>query len=269
MGFQPPKKIAQIAVETGKTKAELPLQSMLLLGFLGGAFIAIGYLLYIRVTGDLPAEWGSFGQFLGAAVFPLGLVLIIVAGGELLTGNMVAVTIACLHKKITAGQLFSNWFWITISNFVGALFVAYVFGHLVGLTETGPFLDKTVHTAAAKIETGFWQSFFSAIGCNWLVGLAVWQSYGAEDISGKILAVWFPIMGFVAIGFQHVVANMFIIPAAIFAGHADWGDYIQNFVPVFLGNAAGGALFVALIYWLAYLKADPTTLSDKKETYKA
>ena len=269
MGYQPPKKIANIAIETGKTKAELPFQSMLLLGFLGGAFISIGYLLYIRVTGDLPADWGSFGTFLGAAVFPLGLVSIVVAGGELLTGNMVAVTIACLSKKITIRQLLFNWFWITVSNFIGALFVAYVFGHLVGLTETGPFLEKTVHTAEAKIDTSFWPAFFSAIGCNWLVGLAVWQSYGAEDISGKILAVWFPIMGFVAIGFQHVVANMFIIPAAIFAGHADWGDYVQNFIPVFLGNAAGGALFVALIYWIAYLRADSPKLSNEKETYKA
>jgi formate/nitrite transporter len=269
MGFQPPKKIANLAVEAGKTKAELPLQSMLLLGFLGGAFISIGYLLAIRVTGNLPEEWGSFGTFLGAAVFPLGLVLILIAGGELLTGNMVAVTIACLAKKLTISKLFFNWFWITVSNFIGAIFVAYIFGHIVGLTETEPFLTKTISIVDAKLEESFWQSFFSGIGCNWLVGLAVWQSYGSEDIAGKILAIWFPIMGFVAIGFQHVVANMFIIPAAIFAGHADWMDYLRNFIPVFLGNAVGGSIFVALIYWIAYLKADSPTLSNEKETYKA
>ncbi|OMP65747.1 formate/nitrite transporter family protein [Domibacillus epiphyticus] len=269
MGYHPPKKMANLAVEAGKTKAELPLQSMLLLGFLGGAFIAIGYLLAIRVTGNLPEDWGSFGTFLGAAVFPLGLILVVVAGAELLTGNMVAVTIACLAKKVRVHKLLANWFWITVSNFIGALFVAYVFGHLVGLTETDPYLTKTIATAEHKLEENFWQCFFSGIGCNWLVGLAVWLSYGSEDISGKILAIWFPIMGFVAIGFQHVIANMFIIPAAIFAGHGNWMDYFQNFIPVFLGNAVGGSLFVAMIYWIAYLKADSPTLSNKKATYKA
>lgn len=267
MGYQPPKKIAHLAVEAGKTKAGLPFSSMLLLGFLGGAFISIGYLLAIRVSGNLPGDWGSFGTFLGAAVFPLGLILIIVAGGELLTGNMMAVSLAFLNKKVTMQRLVFNWFWITVSNFIGALFVAFVFGHIVGLTETGPYLEKTVSAAGAKLDENFWQCFFSAIGCNWLVGLAVWQAYGAEDIGGKILAVWFPIMGFVAIGFQHVVANMFIIPAAIFAGHADWFDFIRNFIPVFLGNAAGGFLFVSAIYWMAYLKPELPAAMDK-ETHK-
>ncbi|WP_046175978.1 formate/nitrite transporter family protein [Domibacillus indicus] len=254
MAYYSPKEIAHVAIEAGSNKAKLPLLSMLILGFLGGAFIAIGYLLAIRVSADVPHEWGSFASFLGAAVFPLGLILIIVAGGELLTGNMMALPMAFLAKRVTIRGLLNNWFWITISNFIGALFVAYVFGHLVGLTETGPYLDKTVLTAQAKVDTDFWPAFFSGIGCNWLVGLAVWLAYGADDISGKILAIWFPIMGFVAIGFQHVVANMFVIPAAIFAGELTWGDYIQNFIPVYLGNAVGGAVFVALIYWTSYIR---------------
>lgn len=262
MGYHSPRKIAQIAIESGKTKAGLPLLSMLVLGFLGGAFIALGYLLAVRVSADMPHEWGSFASFLGAAVFPLGLILIVVGGAELLTGNMMAVTIAFLAKKVTIQKLVFNWGWITLSNFIGAVFVAYVFGHVVGLTETGPYLEKTVSTAQAKMDTSFWPAFFSGIGCNWLVGLAVWLSYGADDISGKILAVWFPIMGFVAIGFQHVVANMFIIPAAIFAGHGSWMDFIQNFIPVFLGNAVGGSVFVSMVYWLAY-EAQNSELPEK------
>lgn len=256
MGYKSPKTIAHTAIEAGKAKAELPLSSMLILGFLGGAFIAIGYLLAIRVSADVPHEWGSFASFLGAAVFPLGLVLIVIGGAELLTGNMMAVSIAFLAKRVSIQKLAYNWGWITISNFIGAVFVAYVFGHIVGLTETGPYLEKTVSTAQAKVDTNFWPAFFSGIGCNWLVGLAVWLAYGAEDIGGKILAVWFPIMGFVAIGFQHVVANMFVIPAAIFAGHADWLDFIRNFIPVFLGNAVGGSVFVGMVYWLAYIAKD-------------
>lgn len=252
MGTYKPQEIAVQTIENGTRKASLPFISMLLLGFLGGAFISIGYLLDIRVTASLPKEWGTFGSFLGASVFPLGLILVIVAGGELLTGNMMAVAFACFAGRISPGRLVYNWLLITVTNFLGAIFVAYVFGHLAGLTSEGPFLTKTVAFAQAKLAEGFWPSFYSAIGCNWLVGLAVWLSYGSEEMSGKILAIWFPIMGFVAIGFQHVVANMFVIPAAIFSGQFAWTDYFANFVPVFLGNAVGGSIFVSLVYWLSY-----------------
>ncbi|KHD85842.1 formate/nitrite transporter family protein [Heyndrickxia ginsengihumi] len=252
MGYYKPQQIAMQTISNGTTKASLPFMSMLLLGFLGGAFISIGYLLDIRVTASLPPAWGTFGSFLGAAVFPLGLILIILAGGELLTGNMMAVALACFAGKVSPGRLIYNWIMITVSNFIGAIFVAYVFGHLAGLTSEDPFLAKTVAFAKAKIDQGFWPAFYSAIGCNWLVGLAVWLSYGCEEMSSKILSIWFPIMGFVAIGFQHVVANMFVIPAAIFSGHFTWNDYFSNFVPVFLGNAVGGSIFVSLFYWLSY-----------------
>ncbi|PLR79280.1 formate/nitrite transporter [Bacillus sp. V3-13] len=252
MAFRTPQRIAQYTAETGVRKSTLPLRSMLVLGFLGGAFISLGYLLDIRVTAELPNDWGTFGAFLGAAVFPMGLILIVIGGGELLTGNMMAVSMAFLSRRITLYRLLKNWFWITISNFIGSIFVAYCFGHLAGLTEAGPYLAKTVAIAGAKLDEGFWEALFSAIGCNWLVGLAIWLSYGAEDVSGKILAVWFPIMGFVAIGFQHVVANMFVIPAAIFSGHYSWGDFMSNFIPVFIGNMIGGAVFVSTLYWIAY-----------------
>jgi len=268
LGFHSPQEIAQLAVSAGTKKATLPLRSMLVLGFLGGAFISIGYLLDLRVTADIPKDWGTFGSFLGAAVFPLGLILIIIAGGELLTGNMMAVSIACLTGEVPFIRLLINWFWITISNFIGAVFIAYFFGHFIGLTEAEPFLAKTVAAAGAKLDAGFWQCLVSGIGCNWLVGLAVWLAYGSEDVGGKILGIWFPIMGFVAIGFQHVVANMFIIPAAIFAGHFTWGDYLMNFIPVFIGNAIGGGLFVGFIYWVAYLGELKSGSSSANKIYK-
>ena len=263
MAFHSPQSIANLAVEAGAKKAAMPTGQTLLLGFLGGAFIAFGFLLDIRVIANLPAQWGTLSSLLGGSVFPLGLMLIVIAGGELLTGNMMALPIAVFAKRATVGQLFRNWLLILISNFIGAVFVAYFFGHLVGLTETGPFLTKTVAIAQAKIDDTFIKSLISAIGCNWLVCLAVWLAYGAEDIGGKMLAIWFPIMGFVAIGFQHVVANMFVIPAAIFAGHFSWGDYFSNFIPVVIGNAIGGAVFVGLIYWISY-KNSLETQSDRK-----
>ena len=258
MAFYKPDKIASIAIDAGVKKTKESLPALLILGFFGGAFIALGYLLDIRVTGDLPPEWGSFGNFLGAAVFPLGLILVLLAGSELLTGNIMSVAMAVYAGKVTVPKLIANWIVITIMNFIGAIFVAYFFGHVVGLTETGTFLDKTVSIAQGKLDQTFWQTLVSGIGCNWLVCLAVWLSYGADDFAGKILGIWFPIMAFVAIGFQHVVANMFVIPAAIFAGHFSWADFIRNIIPTLIGNIIGGAIFVGLAYFLAYQKQNKT-----------
>lgn len=254
MAFHSPDSIAQKVIEAGAKKTAMPVRNMLIMGFLGGAFIAFGFLLDIRVIGNLPEEWGSLSSLIGGAVFPIGLMLIIIAGGELLTGNMMALPMAVLAKRASGIQLVRNWSLILIANFVGAIFVAFFFGHVVGLTETGPFLEKTSAIAQAKVDEPFLKALISAVGCNWLVCLAVWMAFGADDIGGKMLAIWFPIMGFVAIGFQHVVANMFVIPAAIFAGQMSWVEYLSNFVPVFIGNAIGGGVFVGLMYWMNYKK---------------
>ncbi|WP_117149295.1 MULTISPECIES: formate/nitrite transporter family protein [Paraliobacillus] len=264
MSFYTPQEIATYTVSSGKKKAHLSILQSSVLGFEAGAFIALGFLLYIRVTASMPVEWGGFSTFIGASLFPIGLILTLLAGGELLTGNMMAVPLSRMENKISTLQLLKNISIITLSNFIGALFVAYFFGHIVGLTETGAYLTATISLAEHKLDATFLQAFVSGIGCNWLVALAVWLSYGAKDMGGKILGIWFPTMAFVAIGFQHVVANMFLIPAAIFAGHFTWLAYLSNFVPVFLGNAIGGTLFVAAAYWTAYLKERPN-ISDKRE----
>ncbi|WP_066300316.1 formate/nitrite transporter family protein [Bacillus sp. FJAT-29937] len=253
MAFYPPERIVNIVRDSGVKKVNLPLPSILILGFLAGAYIAFGFLLYIRVTAGFSLQiWGSIPGFIGAALFPLGLILVLVAGGELLTGNIMAVTTAWLAGKITTWQIAKNWTIITFSNFIGAIFIAYLFGHFLGLTETEPYLSQTISVAESKINEPFHLAFISGIGANWLVCLAVWLAYAAKDTAGKILGIWFPIMAFVAIGFQHVVANMFIIPAAIFAGSFNWLMYVENFFAVFLGNAIGGAIFVGSFYWLAY-----------------
>lgn len=254
MSYLKPEQVAEYTIESGVKKATMPIQAILALGYVAGAFIALGFLLDIRVIASIPNEWGSIANFIGASVFPVGLILVLIGGGELLTGNMMAVPFARLAGRITTWQMFYNLALVTVSNFMGAIFVAYCFGHVVGLTETGDFLTKTVDLVQHKLDDSFLQSFLSGIGCNWLVAMAVWLSYSAKDISGKIMGIWFPTMAFVAIGFQHVVANMFLIPAAIFAGHFTWVEYLGNFAPVWLGNLTGGALFVAGIYYMAYLK---------------
>lgn len=264
MSFYKPEQIAEITIKNGSKKTKYPLRQSAILGFQAGAFIALGYLLYIRATATLPTGFEGLGTILGASLFPIGLILTLIAGGELLTGNMMAVPLARLANKITTKDVLVNWSIITVSNFIGAIFVAYVFGHLVGLTETSPFLEKTISIAEHKLSATFLQAFLSGIGCNWLVAAAVWLSYGTEDMVGKILGIWFPTMTFVAIGFQHVVANMFVIPAAIFAGHFTWFEYIENFIPVFLGNAVGGTVFIAMAYWFAYKKKLHTVTEPSK-----
>ncbi|HDR7793580.1 TPA: formate/nitrite transporter family protein [Bacillus luti] len=255
-----PEEITELAANSGRKKAHLSLLPMLILGFFGGAFISLGYLLDIHVIGTMPKSWGSFTSFLGAAVFPVGLILVILAGGELVTGNMMTVSMAWLHKKINLFQLTRNLVIVTFSNFIGAIFVAYFFGHIVGLTE-GAFLAKTVSIAQAKLHDTPLQAFISAIGCNWLVCLAVWLSMGSKEFMGKVIGIWFPVMAFVALGFQHVVANMFVLPAAIFSDHLTWSAYFPNFIFVFFGNLVGGMLFVALPYFISYNKK----LSPNKE----
>ncbi|MCM3786103.1 formate/nitrite transporter family protein [Neobacillus mesonae] len=253
MAAHKPKEVAILTAETGYSKAHHPMSAVWILGFLAGVYIALGFLLHIRVTAAAPESWGSITNLIGALVFPIGLVLVLIAGGELLTGNMMAVSIARMNGRITTTQLFRNLAVVTLANFAGALFVALFFGHVLGLTGEGPYLDKVVDMAGHKLEDNFIQAFISGVGCNWLVALAVWLSYASDTMLGKIAGIWIPTAAFVAIGFQHVVANMFLIPAAIFEGYYSWDMYIANFVPVWLGNLAGGAIFVAGAYYLAYL----------------
>jgi formate/nitrite transporter len=239
-----PEEILEQTAKTAVVKVNKPFLSKTILGFIGGAMISLGYLAYLRVGGG----------FVGAAIFPVGLIVILLAGGELITGNMMAVATGYFKKRVTLSEVLKNWLVITLANVVGAIFVAYVFGVLAGTLTTDEVLKETLHVAENKLRADFLTAFFSGIGCNWFVGLAVWLSYGAKDFAGKILAIWFPVMTFVVIGFQHSVANSFLLPFAIFVGHATWLDFLANFVPVYLGNIIGGAILIALFYTLAYQK---------------
>ncbi|MFC6176745.1 formate/nitrite transporter family protein [Companilactobacillus huachuanensis] len=247
-----PEEILQKSIGAGVNKLKKTLVAKMILGFIGGAMISIGFLAYVRVTASIPSNLASVKSLVGGAVFPIGLIVILLAGGELATGNMMAVGTSLFSKKNNWFDYFKNLAVITLFNFIGAVFVAYFFGHVVGLTHAEPFRQAVIGIAAGKTGASFWSAFVSGIGCNWLVGLAVWLSFGAKDAAGKILGVWFPIMIFVAVGFQHSIANCFIIPAAIFEGGSTWWLFIQNFVPVFLGNIVGGLVFVAGFYYLSY-----------------
>lgn len=236
-------------------KTKLPLWKLVLLGFMGGGFIALGFLAYVRTVGTMPGEWGSFASFLGALVFPVGLVGIVLVGGELTTGNMMTMPLGYFQKKIRLGQVFYNWLIVMAANALGGIAVAFFFGHIVGLTE-GAYVAKTIALGQGKAMEPPVVALISGIGCNIFVCMAVWISTSARTFTGKFIFMWFPVMVFVVIGFQHVVANAFIIPAAIFAGGSGigWIDYLQNLIFVFIGNGIGGALAFALVCHILYHK---------------
>ena len=258
MAFKKPQEITQAGIETGVTKAKLSWDKALVAGFLAGAYIAFGALLAVTTTAGMKPEiWGTLPTFFAGSVFALGLILVIIAGSELLTGNMALVPLAAFKGRVGIGRLFENFGLVMIGNLLGSLFVAYFLAVKTGVVTEAMPLERLTKIAEGKaIKETELQIFLRALGCNWLVCLAVWLALSAEDIGGKILAIFFPIMAFVAMGFDHVVANMFFLPAAIFAGvdAISWWDAIHNWIFAFLGNFVGAAVFVSSAYWYLYAR---------------
>lgn len=250
-----PAEMARLVESVGIRKATLAADKTAVLAVLAGAFIAFGAMLYtVAVTG------AGFGygptRLLGGAAFSLGLILVVVGGAELFTGNNLIV-MAWASRKITTGQLLRNWVLVYVGNLAGAVATALLMAMsgALGIADGAP-LATVVAIAQAKVALPFLDALIRGVLCNVLVCLAVWLTFAARNVSGKILAIIFPIAGFVALGFEHSVANMYFIPVAIFAG-ADgvgWGGLLANLLPVTIGNIIGGGMLVALVYWLVYLR---------------
>jgi formate/nitrite transporter len=258
MAFKSPPEITVAATITGAKKAYLSPDKALIGAFLAGAYIAFGGMVAIAVSSGLdPKTWGTLPTLFTGSVFALGLILVVLAGSELLTGNMALVPLAVFSRRASVPRMLGNFTIVLIGNLLGSLFVAYFLAVKSGvLTAELPLARLTsIAQAKAVTETDL-QIFLRAMGCNWLVCLAVWMALSAEDVAGKVLAIFFPIMAFVALGFDHVVANMFFLPAAIFA-HVPgitWWDAIHNWIFAFLGNFVGAAVFVASAYWYLYAR---------------
>jgi formate transporter len=250
-----PAQIALLVEQGGVAKVRLSAVQTATLGALAGAFIAFGAMFYtLTITG---ADLG-FGpaRLLGGVAFSLGLILVLVGGAELFTGNNLIV-MAWAERKVTSRQLLRNWGLVYVANFVGALGAVALFYLAGALDLSGGAVGQTAaRIAEAKLNLDFSTAFFRGILCNALVCLAVWLSFAARDVAGKILAIIFPISAFVALGFEHSVANMFLIPIGMLAngGGIDMVPVLRNLLPVTLGNIVGGSGFVALTYWLVYLR---------------
>lgn len=257
MNYYTPKQVVEIVSEVAKNKADTTLPKTLVLAFLAGAYIAIGGLLAVIIGGGIPgiaAENPGIQRLLMGAAFPIGLMLCTIAGADLFTGNTAYFIPPVLSHKLSVFSLIRNWTLVYLGNFVGALFVAYFMVSLTGVLSKEPWLNSIYSIAEVKTTAPFYKVFLKGVGANWLVALAMWLAYSAKDISGKMLGIWFPVMAFVAIGYEHSVANMFFIPAAIFNGApVTWADFIvHNLIPATLGNIVGGSVLVGFLYWYVY-----------------
>ena len=270
MAYKTPADVSRAAVTSGVAKAALRPDKVLVSSFLAGAYIAFGGLVAITTTSGLTAaRWGSLPTLITGATFSLGLILVVIAGSDLLTGNMALVTIAALRRKVTVGNLLVNFGLVTLGNLAGSLVVAYFLAYKTGVIPDhhagGIVYERIAAIAKGKAVTEtHLQQFLRAIGCNWLVCLAVWLSLAAEDVAGKVLGIFFPILAFVAIGFDHVVANMFFLPLALFTNVPGItnGNVAGNLVFAYLGNLVGAAVFVAGAYYYLYLQGQPDELVD-------
>jgi formate/nitrite transporter len=249
-----PAKIAALVEDVGVTKAHLPIYKMLVLAILAGAFIGFGGVAYTTVMTGVDASYGP-ARILGGVVFSLGLILVVVGGAELFTGNALMV-MAAVDRKISLRMLLRSWGVVYIGNLIGAAGLAVAFG-MTGLLD-GPIGNTAAQIPAAKAGLLPVEAFMRGALCNALVCLAIWLSFAARTAEGKIMAMLWPISAFVLLGFEHSIANMYFFPQGWLAGSdVAIGAALGNLLWVTLGNIAGGAGGVALAYRFAFLSGKP------------
>lgn len=271
--FNTPKEVIEGNISGGKVKGNLPLVKMILLGIMAGAFIAIGGATSNTAVHDISNV--GLARTLAAAIFPVGLMMIVFCGGELFTGNCM-MSMAVMDKQIKFLQMIRNLVVVYISNFIGAMIVDLLIVYSGNLDYTAGTLGAyTIKVAMGKVTIDPIKGICSGILCNILVCMAILMAGSAKDIVGKVFAIFFPIFAFVIGGFEHCVANMYYIPAGILASkQAKYADkamelygytaeqmnnlspsgMLKNLVPVTIGNIIGGAIFVGLMYYFIHIK---------------
>jgi formate/nitrite transporter len=287
MVFHPPVAITAKAGDAGKYKVGLPAWNMVLRGFMSGAYIAMGgalatvcstgiaYSAAQITAGAVPGGFASAGvaQLVLGAVFPVGLIITVLTGAELFTGDAMLAPMAAFIHKISWAQVLTLWVFVYIGNFIGSVVWAYIMANgpfvsfdAAGVATATAFGGRAIAIMNAKTAyvgmMGMYSAFLKGIGCNWLVNLAILLGICADDAAGKFFGIWFPIMAFVSSGLEHSIANMYFIPAGILtagltntATTVNWFNmWISNLIPVTLGNIVGGMFFVGVIYWVAFRK---------------
>lgn len=269
-----PAEITESTISIAIRKVKNRKINQFILAILGGAFIAFAAEGSNMAAFNLLSSPDTFGmgKALAGAIFGTGLMLVIIAGAELFTGNTLILA-GVFARKVKIEKMLMNWLIVYLGNFVGAIFIAFMMVQS-GLFNSGAngLGAMTLKIAVNKVNFDFMPAFYLGIMCNWLVCLAVWISFGSKNIVGKVFAIFFPIWLFITSGFEHSIANMYYIPAGILAksneawvtasglsaeklASLNWGSFLSaNLLPVTLGNIVGGGVFVALLYWFTYHK---------------
>lgn len=246
------KGILDYCCEVGVKKCANSFKKTAILAFFAGMFIAFGAAASLIASASFLDTMPDFAKFISGAVFPVGLMLVILAGGELFTGNCL-IFVAFLRKKIKLKDIIKNLSIVWVFNLIGSLFVIFLMlpTHSFSISAL-----KMLHVVANhKVHSEFIWTLVKGIGCNILVAGAVWISYATKDLIGKIWAIWFPIMAFIILGFDHVVANMFYLPSAILTGALiSMSQLIINLIAATIGNVIGGCIVLAFLYEYAYKK---------------
>ncbi|MDR2141519.1 MAG: formate/nitrite transporter family protein [Deltaproteobacteria bacterium] len=269
-------EIMDSVINIGVAKSKMTLGSQLILALLAGAYIGFGGIFALKVAGNLPPDvWGSMVRLIFGLVFPVGLLMVLICGADLFTGDCMFMTGALQHKKIDWAKFLKILTLSLIGNFIGSVILAWLTykGTILmdGSASGRPMANYAVSVANGKCALTFGVAFYRGILCNWLVCLAIYLSLSSTDGISKGVLMWPPIWCFVATGMEHSVANMTFVPLGIFIGTdptylattgavaltASWkGLVVTNLIPVVLGNYVGGALFVAMFYyWANNLKA--------------
>jgi formate/nitrite transporter len=254
-----PIEIARRIESVGEVKARMAALPLALLGVLAGAFIGLGAMLFVLVKSDATLGF-AVSSVLGGLVFSVGLFMVVVAGAELFTGNNLIV-MAWADGRVSTAQVLRNWAIVCLANGVGAAGLALLVlasGH--ASLNGGAVAHKVVQIAEAKQALPFVTALLRGVLCNVLVCMAVWMAMAGRSVTDKAVAVVLPVMAFVAAGFEHSIANMYLMPLAMLlqhsglTGHAaiTWGGMLGNWVPVILGNLLGGAVWVAGVYHVIY-----------------
>lgn len=254
--IQSPKEVIELTHQLARKKYATPWSKLFLLGMLAGAYIAMGGLLSSLAAAGfsgLGTDNPFLPKLLAGATFPLGLMLVMLVGAELFTGNTSYLIPATLSGAIPRSYFLKNWAVVYVANLVGALLFDYFLVWRAGILEAPQYAAYIRQVAEYKVSLSWNVALLRGIGANWFVCLAVWLGFSARDMLGRLVGIWWPVMAFVAIGFEHSIANMFYIPTGMLYGaNVSWEAFIlDNLAPSTLGNIIGGALLVGMLY--AYL----------------
>ena len=258
MPVRNPIEVIDIAIDNGNKKTVIPTPRLLILSILAGAYIALGGTLSLIAGYGFPDAPAALQKIISGCVFPIGLILIVVLGGELFTGNNAMLIPAYTKGHYGVGAILRNWTIVYFGNFIGALAFAWLMVYLSDLTASEPYHSAIIRVAETKVSLSWLVVFLRGIGANWCVCLAVWLALSGRRLVEKMIACWLPVMAFVVLGYEHCIANMFFIPLGMMEGAevSIQALFIDNLIPATIGNIIGGALFVGMPHAILYMKKD-------------